>query len=312
MNLSQLSFLVALDRHRHFGRAASACGVTQPALSMQLQKLEQELSVPLFDRTRTPVEPTDIGRAVVEQARRVLDEVARLREIADESGGEVAGELRLGVIPTLGPYLLPTLLPRMLRRYAGLRVQVEELQTEQVFERLREGELDAALVATPAPDASIVETPLFREPFVGYVSECHRLYCEARLRVEDLRLEDLWLLTEGHCFRDQVVQLCTHHTHGEEPPAPPALRFESGNLATLKRLVEHSGGMTLLPQLAVAGLGEEERRRVRPFADPAPARDVRLVRRRVLLKRRIIEALIEELRCIPGEVHAAQPEHGPA
>lgn len=301
MNLNQLSCLLALERHRHFGRAAQACGVTQPALSMQLRKLEEELGAPLFERSRAPVEPTDLGREVVEQARRVLDEAERLREIVREHGREVAGELRLGVIPTLGPYLLPALLSRVLQRHRGLSVRVEELQTEQIFARLREAELDAALVASAPWGAGLVETTLFREPFVGYVAEGHRLHSEERLRVEDLRLEDLWLLSEGHCLRDQVVKLCAKRT-GEPPSGMGALHFESGNLATLKRLVEHSGGMTLLPQLAVAGLSEEERRRVRPFAEPAPAREIRLVRRQSYLKRRLIEVLTQELQRFRAEL----------
>lgn len=294
MNFNQLSFVVALERHRHFGEAANACFVTQPALSMQLQKLERELGVQLFDRTRTPIEPTDVGVLVIEQARRVLDEVTRLRELARDSGAEVAGDLRVGVIPTLGPYLLPSVLPGLVNRHPRLRLWVEELQTEEVLAGIRRGDLDAGLIATASAQRGIEETPLFTEPFAAYVAQEHSLFRSKKVRVEELDLQDVWLLTQGHCFRDQVLPLCADRAR-EQIDRPPPLRFESGNLETLKRLVDHNGGLTLLPQLAVASLAPEERRRVRYFLDPVPAREVRLVRGMALLKRAPLNALVDEL-----------------
>ncbi len=295
MTLKQLTYLVALDRHRHFGRAAEACFLTQPALSMQLRKLERELEVELFDRSRTPVEPTRAGRAVVEQAARILEEVERLREIAggEGGGGEPGGELRLGVIPTVAPYLLPRLVSRMMERRPSVRLQVEEAQTEEIVERVRRAELDAAVIATPARAGGVVEVPLFRERFVAYVSPGHRLHRRRRIRADELRAEEVWLLNEGHCFRDQVVSICGGGRGGDEGVG--GVRFESGNLETLRRLVEHGGGMTLLPELALTGLGPEERRRVRHFTEPAPGRELRLLHRRTTPKRRLIELLLTEL-----------------
>lgn len=293
MNLRQMDFVVAVDRHAHFGRAAAACHVTQPALSMQVARLERELGVRLFERGRGPVRTTDAGRLIVRQARRVLEEVERLREIAGDSEGEVAGELRLGVIPTLGPYLLPRVLPALVRRYPQLRLQVDEMQTDEVVERVAAGELEAGLIATPAGMPGLHETPLFSEGFVAYVSEEHPLFSMDRVRADTLRLEDLWLLTQGHCMRDHVLSLCARRETGTDDGAP--LRFESGNLETLRRLVDHGGGLTLLPQLAVAGLGEAERRRIRWFEEPAPIRQVRLVRGGALLKRRAIGVLVEAI-----------------
>jgi LysR family transcriptional regulator, hydrogen peroxide-inducible genes activator len=297
MTLKQMICVVALDRHRHFGRAAEACFLTQPALSMQLRKLERELGVELFDRSRTPVRPTDVGAEVVEQARRVVDEVERVREIAADAagGGEARGELRLGVIPTIAPYLLPPLLARLRDAHPEVRLQVEEAQTEEVLDRLLRGDLDAGLVATPAGRRGVVEVPLFRERFVAYVARGHRFHRRKRIRVEELRAADVWLLNQGHCFRDQVVSLCGSRSPSEQGIVA-GVRFESGNLETLRRMVDHGGGMTLLPELALDGMGREALRQIRPFREPAPGRDVRLIHGRAYLKRRMIEALLGELR----------------
>lgn len=306
MTFSQLKYVVAVDRHRHFTKAADECGVTQPTLSMQIRKLERELGVEIFQRNRIRVRPTDIGRELVDQARTVLREVERLRKLAGEADGEVAGELRLGVIPTVGPFVLPRCLPALVHRYPGLSVVVAELKTSELLEELRADRLDAALLATPSDSSDLLQRRLFEEPFVAYLSSGHRLARRARIRREDLRLDDLWLLQEGHCFRDQVLDLCSRLAPSSGPSRP--LSFESGNLDTLKRLVDESGGMTLLPRLAVDELTEEERRRVRRFEDPAPSRTVCFVHGRTYLKRAAREALVEELvRSIPEEAVAIVP-----
>lgn len=300
MTLTQLRYIVAVDTWRHFVRAAEECGVTQPTLSMQIRKLERELGVEIFDRARHPVEPTDLGRRIVAQARVVLAEAAALRELAEEAGGVVEGELRVGVIPTVAAYLLPRVLPPLGRRHGGLRLRIEELQTDQILEALEADRLDAGLVATSVDVAGVVERALYEEPFFAYVSEDHPAFGEARLHPESLRVDDLWLLHEGHCLRDQVLQLCGEEGRAAGGSARP--RFESGHLETLKRLVETSGGMTLLPALALADLTPEQRRRVRPFADPSPSRTVRLVHRRTYLRQRRIAAFEEVVR----EVAAAE------
>lgn len=303
MTLLQLSYVVAVDTHRHFVRAAEHCGITQPTLSMQIRKLERELGVEIFDRSKQPVEPTDVGREIIAQARVVLREAERIRELIGGLGGEVAGELRVGIIPTLSPYLVPLFVGGLAERYPGLLLRVEELLTEQVVEGIRTDRLDVGLVASETAVAGVLERPLFEEPFVAYVSERHRLYAASEIAVEELGLTDVWLLTEGHCFRDQVLQLC-REVDGAAPPGR-TLHFESGNLATLKRLVESSGGMTLLPYLAVLHLTEAERARVRPFASPQPTRRIRLIRGKTYLKRALIEAFtVELLRAIPEELTA--------
>lgn len=293
MTLTQLQYIVAVDTWRHFVRAAEECGVTQPTLSMQIQKLERELGVEIFDRSRHPVEPTDLGKRIVAQARVVLSEAAALRELAEEAGGVVEGELRVGVIPTIAPYLLPRLLPELSRRHEGLRLRLEELQTDQILEHLGADRLDAGIVATLVEAPGLVERVLYEEPFFAYVSEDHPAFGQSRLHPDTLRVDDLWLLHEGHCFRDQVLRLCGEV--GRAGGASGRPRFECGHLSTLKRLVETSGGMTLLPALALADLSAEQRRRVRPFEDPSPSRTVRLVHRKTYLRRRRIAAFVEVL-----------------
>lgn len=312
MNLAQLRYLVALDKHRHFSRAAGACGVTQPTLSTQVGKLEAELGVEIFDRGRRPVEPTDLGREIVEQARRVLREAGRFEELILEARGVVAGDLRVGVLPTLAPYLLPRFLSDLSRRHPGIALTVEELVTEQILQALEGGRLDVGVIATSEEKRGWIERPLFVESFVAYLAPGHALLERDRLRREDLEIEDLWILHEGHCFRDQVLELCEEldrQTGGERP-----VTFRSGNLGTLKRMVDESGGMTLLPRLAVDDLHGEERDRVRRFVEPSPARTVRLVRGKTYLKRSRIEVFAGVLlEALPAEgVRPAEASTGDA
>jgi len=304
LTLTQLAYVVAVDTHRHFGRAAAACHVTQPTLSMQLGKLERALGATLFDRTRAPVVPTELGAQVAAQARVVLREAARLVELGQGADGDVAGELRLGVIPTLAPYLLPRVLDELARRHPRLELVVEERLTDDVLDGLRHDALDVALLASPAVSApELEERALFHEPFVGYVGTAHRLAGHDTLAAADLSLDDLWLLAEGHCLRSEAVRLCGQReargARGAAPARPGRTRFESGNLETLKRLVERGQGMTLLPALAAAELPTAAQRRlVRPFREPVPARTVRLVRRRVAGRAHVADALASAVRAV--------------
>lgn len=302
-SLTQLRYAVALDVHRHFDRAAHACNVTQPTLSMQLRKLEDGLGVVLFDRSRTPVVPTDVGIALLDQARVILREAARLTDIRDAAHGTVAGELRLGVIPTLAPYLLPAVLELLSARHPQLELVVEERVTESVLAHLADDTLDAGLVATRVDSPGIIGRTLFREPFIGYVSHGHRLAGRKQLAPADLSLDDLWLLTDGHCLRTQAVSLCRHRGRGASSIERAAgactrmARFESGNLETLARLVERGVGMTLLPALAASGLQTDSQRSLLiPFNDPAPSRAIRLVRRRKHVREHLVRAVVAVVR----------------
>jgi LysR family hydrogen peroxide-inducible transcriptional activator len=292
MTLTQLAYAVAVDTYRHFGRAAEHCQVSQPTLSMQLQKLEEELGVQLFDRSRKPILPTSIGERLLAQARVILRECERLYELLQEEQNAIRGELRLGIIPTLSPYLLPLVTQPLRERYPELTVHLEELTTEQILEALLADRLDAGLVATAEDRPSLRRRALFYEPFVVYLSRGHLLLQEPYLDPSQLRIEDLWLLREGHCFRDQVLQVCGRRL---EASLAPQLRFESGNLETLRLLVDELGGLTLLPLLATRYLPAEAQQRVRHFREPAPHRTIYLLHVRAHLKRSLLDAYVTVL-----------------
>lgn len=296
---------------------------------MQLHKLEKALGVTLFDRSRSPVVPTDVGSILVEQARLVLRETMRLTDLCDMAAGLVTGELRLGVIPTLAPYLLPRVIEMLAQRHPDLELVVEERVTESILDGLRSDTLDAALVATRIGVPDIIENKLFREPFFGYVGSSHRLAKRGQLTVSDLSLDDLWLLSDGHCLRTQVVSLCQQRTRkhqhsvhetgagmiGGAAACARAVRFESGNLETLKRLVERGVGMTLLPALAAADLSSNgQRRLLAPFAKPVPSRDVRLIRRRAHLRQHLVSAVVAIIREVATEAmeNMQQPSMRPS
>ena len=292
MTLPQLRYVAAVDRCRHFGKAARACHVTQPTLSAQLRKLEDELGGRLFDRSRQPVVPTALGERVADRARAVLRESRRLRDVAQEAEGRVEGELRLGIIPTLAPYLLPLVSSPFAEDHPEATVAVQEMTTANMLDALDADRLDAGLIATDEDGVAL--RPLFEESFVGYVGAEHPLADRDEIDPRALRPGEMWLLREGHCFRDQVLDLCARAERGT-PPASSArpVRFESGALETLRMMVDRTGGLTLLPRLATLYLGEAERRRVRPLAAPTPRRTVRLAQARPQLKEALVDAYVE-------------------
>lgn len=291
MTATQLRYLVALDTHRHFGRAAASCFVSQPTLSAQLGRLEEELGVLLFDRSRRPLVPTELGARVVAQARVALAEFDRVAALVGEAAEAVAGELRLGVLPTLTPYLLPLVAGPFAERHPAVTLVAREMRTEEILEDLAADRLDAGLIATEEARPGLSSAALFEEPFVAYVGRGHALWAEAAVSPEALPGEDVWLMAEGHCFREQVLRVCRQAAEAGGP-----LRLESGSLETLRMLVEERGGVTLLPLLAVRSLSEAERAHVRPFAAPAPERTVRLVHGRAYLRRALIRAFEETVR----------------
>ncbi|MCR6642880.1 MAG: LysR substrate-binding domain-containing protein [Sporocytophaga sp.] len=292
MTLVQLEYIVALDTFRHFGVAAEKCFVTQPTLSMQIQKLEEELGILLFDRGKQPVIPTDAGKDVIEQARRILKESAKIKEIINSKKGLLEGEIKIGIIPTLAPYLIPLFLPSFIKKYPSVKVILEELKTEDILYRLKNDLLDTGILVGPLGDPQIHEKKLFYEPFVAYVSKKHILYKKKILKEEDLEINDLWLLQEGHCMRSQVLKMCKASGRGNENSQ---VIYEAGSIETLKKLVELNQGVTLLPELALADLNAGQRGMVRYFYEPEPVREVVLVTHRNIVKERLNEVLSEEI-----------------
>lgn len=244
MNLRDLGYLVALDEHRHFGRAAEACFVSQPTLSTQLKKLEEELGVALVERASRDVLFTQAGKQVLAQAREILERADRIRAVARGSKDPGAGTLQLGIFPTLAPYLLPHVLPRVHARFPELELLLVEEKTEEILDRLRGGRLDAAILALPVPDEGLHSKFLFEEPFVLALNEAHSLARRRVITFEDLAHEKLLLLEEGHCLRDQALEVC--HLSG----AQERTGFRATSLETLRHMVAAGVGLTLLPVLA--------------------------------------------------------------
>lgn len=300
-SLTQLEYLIAVDRERHFGKAAKACHVSQPSLSAQIQKVEEELGIVVFDRTRKPILTTEVGAKIIKQAQSVLKEHKKLLNIPIDSQGELSGDFELAVIPTLSPYLLPHFLSQFAQSYPQVNIRVNEYKTDDIIKKLENDELDAAILVTPLANDHIIERHLFFEPFYGYMGSGHPLAKKKTLGERDLLGDDLWLLEEGHCFRDQVLKVCSLDRRSS---VLGNVEFSSGSLETLKNLVRSSEGYTLLPELAVLDLSEEEKKQfVKKFQKPVPTREVSLVHSRVFLKEGIIEALEDTiLNCLPKKI----------
>jgi LysR family hydrogen peroxide-inducible transcriptional activator len=288
MTLQQLQYISALDDHRHFVKAAEACFVTQPTLTMQVRKLEDELNVVLFDRRKQPIRPTDAGIGVIAHARAILREAEQLRATVDELHQGMAGRARIGIIPTLAPYLLPLFLTRFATEHPELQLAVDERKTSGILKGLRRGDLDIGILVTPVDDDEFEEVPLFNEPFLGYLPEDHPLWKRRVLQRADLQDQAIWVLREGHCFREQTLSLC------DRPSAAgfENLLYESGSIETLKQLVRNGTGMTLVPELSV----EANDPYVRRFAAPQPVRQVSLVVRRPYARRSMLSNLAEQIK----------------
>ena len=298
MTLTQLEYIVALDEHRHFASAADHCYVTQPTLSMQIHKLEEELGVKIFDRTKQPVIPTEIGAGILAQARNVLRESQMIRQLINDKQDGLSGELRIGIIPTLAPYLLPPLFKSISEKYPKLNLVIKENITEDLIHELKNNRLDCGVVVTPLNDPSIKEDVLFYEELFIYVSPKNALSDKKYVLAKEIDPHQLWLLEEGHCFRSQVLNLC-------EIRKSSVFRFkyETGNIETLKRMVDKSDGITILPELAVMEFTRPQHKLVKRLKKPVPAREVSMVTHRDHIRTRLIKTLKEEiLKIVPADM----------
>lgn len=287
MNLRDLRYLVAVAEHSHFGRAADACFVSQPTLSTQLKKLEQTLGVVLIERTNRKVMLTPVGTAIVAQAQQVLRTVSDLERIADEYRDPFGGEFRLGIIPTVAPYLLPRILAPIRKQFPNLSIQLTEAQTSVITAMLKTGELDAVLLALPLHDDQIEERGVYREPFYLAVSRQHDLGSRKTATLTDLDQQEVLLLEDGHCLRDQALDVCNSHNAVENT------NFRATSLETLRQMVAANIGVTLIPELAVpAAKGQV---RYLPFKGKPPFRDVGLCWRRSSTRSALLEQLAELL-----------------
>lgn len=283
----------------HFGRAAEECGVTQPTLSMQIQKLENDLGVVIFDRSKKPILLTKIGEKMITQVQSVLFEARKIEGVIESNQkGGVSGELVIGVIPTIAPYLLPRLLPRLQKKYSDLRLMIRELQTHQIIEKLQNDSIDVGLLALPLKLNKLIECPLYYEPFHLLCKKNHLLSQSKKIKMGQLDLKELWLLEEGHCLRHQVLDVCALKKNQNDQKQ---FQFESGSLETLKNLVSSYGGYTLLPSLAAENIGEETV--LLSFERPIPSRQIGLIYQRTHYKTDLIESIGEViLESIPEEI----------
>lgn len=305
-SLTQLEYVLAVQKYGHFAKAAKACFVTQPTLSMQLQKLETVLGVVIFDRSKKPILLTDAGKKLVEQMQAIVFEARKLNAIIHQgSTGTVKGELTLGIIPTLAPYILPRLLPTIESLYPDLNLRIFEMQTHRIIDALNDDEIDVGLLATPLKAPHIEERPLFWEPFSLLCRKGDPLAKRKRVNYENINSNEIWLLEEGHCLRHQVLDVCSAKGKKNQNRR---FQFESGSLETLKRLVASYGGYTLLPALATDDLGSKSV--LVSFERPIPGREIGLVTRRKQYKSELIEALATAtLECIPSALRDLNPKN---
>ena len=290
MTITQLKYVLAVAEHQNFTKAAEHVFVTQPTLSMQIQKLEDELSILIFDRSKKPIELTDVGRKIVNQARNIVNESARMQDVVDQEKGFIGGDFKLGIIPTIMPTLLPMFLKNFTNKYPKVHLKIEELTTAEIISKINDGHLDAAIAATPLHQEKIKERVLYFEPFVGYVPESHRLYSKKKLERSDLDINDILLLEDGHCFRDGVINICNslkNNTAGE------SFQLESGSFETLIKLSDEGFGMTLLPYLNTLEISPKQVDHLRYFNEPSPAREVSLLYKKSELKMQIINELYD-------------------
>lgn len=287
MTITQLYYVLAVAENQNFTKAAEKCFVTQPTLSMQIQKLEDELDILIFDRSKKPIELTDVGRKIVLQAKNIVNESNRIQDIVDQQKGFIGGEFKLGIIPTVVPTLLPMFLKNFIKKHPKVKLKIEELTTEEIITRIKDGHLDAAIAATPLEDEQIKERVLYFEPFVCYIPKNHRLFNNKKVDVSDLDINDMLLLEDGHCFRDGVINLCKAFKNNNEDK----FQIESGSIETLIKLSNEGLGMTLLPYLHTLDINEKEKENIHYFNEPAPAREVSLIYHKSELKMQIIEAL---------------------
>lgn len=290
MTIQQLEYILAVDRYRHFAKAAEHCHVTQPTLSMMIQKLEDELGVKLFDRSIPPVRPTATGVKIITQARKVLLQAAQIKDIVTEETQSLKGSFRLAVLPTIAPYLLPRFLQHIAEQHHELDIRIQEMQTVPTLSALAKGEIDAAIIANEPTEANLLGTRLYYEEFFGYVSRHEPIFKQDIIRTTDISDERLWLLDEGHCFRDQLMRFCQREKVKIHQAA-----YHMGSLETFMHMVESGFGMTFIPELATLQLCDSQRELVRPFAIPRPTREIYFVTHKDFIRHSLSKILIEHI-----------------
>ncbi len=306
-NIQQLEYIVALDNFRSFSLAAQHCHVTQPTLSMQVKKLEEDLSINIFDRSRKPLIPTLLGEEVLSQARKILTEVSILNELVSEQNKGLSGTLSIGIIPTLAPYLVPLFIGSYLKEYPDVEVKIQEIKTEEIISALKKEQIDLGILATPLEIQGLHEIPLFYEKMISYVDQSLVNRYSNKIGIQEILEHKVWLLSQGNCFRNQVFNLCAIDQIAYKDLK---LKYESGSIEGLMRLVDQEGGVTLVPELATLDFSEEKLDQLKFIGETPPVREISVVVGRKTLKRKLIESLQATIvASLPNQVRENKPEH---
>jgi len=290
ITLIQLEYIVAVDTYRHYVTASEKCFVTQPTLSMQIKKLEDDLEVVIFDRTKQPIVPTAVGEKIIAQARVTIAESKKIDDIIATDKNLVSGELTIGVIPSLAPYLLPLFIGKFAKKYPDVKLKVVELLSEEIIKQLKKDLVDVGILVTPLHEKGIIEQPLFYEEMMLFSNKSHAFAKKENIKTNELATPDLWLLSHGHCFRSQVINLCSYKSDMKQLDH---FEYESGSLETIKKLVEVEGGYTLMPELAAKNITPNTV--VKSFKSAKPLREVSLVYTRNYSKKRLLDLLSDEI-----------------
>ncbi|MFV0506316.1 MAG: hydrogen peroxide-inducible genes activator [Bacteroidales bacterium] len=300
VTITQLEYIVAVDTCRHFGNAAETCNITQPTLSMQIKKLEEDLDVVIFDRSRNPLIPTDIGKGIIDQARIILRENKKMTMIIDDYKDDVVGELRIGIIPTIAPYLLPLFIGKFKEKYPDVFLRIEEITTESIIDKLNRDLIDVGVLVTPIGDHKLIESPLFYEEMLVYSNEGNPVQDKKNISVKELQKQDLLLLNDSHCFRHQILNLCSSLKKAKKNHK---FSFEAGSLETIFNIIDKDGGITVIPELSTIDMTEERFENVQRIEDMVPLREVSMVYSRHYARSRLSQILAEEIKAaVPGKM----------
>lgn len=298
MTLQQLEYIIAVYRHKHFAKAAEACKVTQPTLSSMIQKLEDELGVKIFDRKRQPILPTVIGQHIINQSLEILQHAKLLKESVDEEKNTLRGIFHVGILPTIAPYLIPRFFPQLLQHYPELDIRIREMQTHEIKKALEHGDIDVGILAELDGMGDFETTHLYFEQFFGYVAKDDPLYINKVIHTTDLKGEYLWMLDEGHCFRDQLVKFCQLKEAKQSQKA-----YSLGSIETFMRIVENGKGMTFIPELAILQLADSQKELVRPFAIPIPTREIVIINTKDFVRHKIRKLLVDAIQnAVPSDM----------
>ena len=292
MTITQIEYIVAVEKNGSFVTAAEKCYVTQPTLSMQIQKLEEELGIKIFDRNHHPIIATEMGKLIIDQAKKVLFERDKIDELISAQKSELMGSLNIGIIPTVAPSIVPRALKSFVKKYPAVEIIITEMTTDQIVHKLKDGEIDFGILSTPLHEKSLKESPLYLEPYVVYASANHAILKHKLVNPTDIDVSEMWSLGDEHCMRFQVINLC-----GKQKffGAQNIFNYNSGSLLSLMRMVDINGGLTVLPELSLADFPEEIMDRVRYFKDPVPVREISLVTNKYFTKNKLAISFTESI-----------------